>query len=45
MNYWRFRSILKTLDKKLKIESGKPYIEEGLPQSTKDMIEKRKAQR
>jgi len=27
------------------IKSGKPYIEEGLPQSNKDMIERRKKQR
>jgi len=45
MNYWRFRSILKTLNKVNCIKSGKPYIEQGLPQSSKDMIEKRKQQR
>lgn len=45
MNYWRFKSILKTLEKKLCIESGKPYVERGIPQSNKDMIEKRKKQR
>lgn len=46
MNYWRFKSILKTLHKKRCIENGQPYIEEGpLPQSSLDMIEKRKAQR
>ena len=39
-------SILKTAHKINQIESGHPYIEEGeLPQSTKDMIAKRKAQR
>lgn len=28
------------------IQSGKPYVEEGpLPRSSKDMIERRKAQR
>jgi hypothetical protein len=45
MNYWRFRSIMQTLKKKKLIESGKPYIEHGLPQSSKDMIARRKAQR
>jgi len=46
MNYWRFLSVLKTAHKINQIESGHPYIEEGeLPQSTKDMIERRKAQR
>jgi len=45
MNYWRFKSIIATLQKKRKIESGKPYIEKGLPQSSKDMIERRKKQR
>jgi len=46
MGYWRFLSILKTAHKINQIESGHPYIEEGaLPESTKDMIAKRKAQR
>jgi len=45
MNYWRFKSVLKTLEKKMCFESGKSYIEHGLPQSSKDMIEKRKKQR
>jgi len=45
MNYWRFKSILITLEKKTCLESGKPYIEHGLPQSSKDMIEKRIKQR
>lgn len=45
MNYWRFKSILATLKKKKAIENGQPYIEHGLPQSSKDMIERRKAQR
>ena len=45
MNYWRCKSIIKTLEKKKCIESGKPYFEKGLPQSSKDMIEKRKKQR
>jgi len=45
MNYWRFKSILRTLEKKMCIESGKPYIERGLPQSSRDMIERRKKQR
>jgi len=44
MNYWRFKSIIQTLHKKRCIESGKPYYEE-LSQSSKDMIERRKAQR
>jgi len=42
MNYWRFKSILRTLDKKKHIESGKSYTEPGLPQSSKDMIERLK---
>lgn len=45
MNYWRFKSILKTLNKVNSIKSGKPYVEQGIPQSSKDMIEKRKQQR
>lgn len=45
MNYWRFISILKSLKKLNAIESGKPYTEEGVPQSSKDMIAKRKKQR
>lgn len=44
MNYWRFKSILRTLEKKNCIESGRPYIERGLPQSSKDMIARKKAQ-
>jgi len=42
MNYWRFKSIIKTFEKKKRLESGKPYIEQGLPKSSKDMIERRK---
>lgn len=45
MNYWRFRGVLFTLEKLNRVKSGKPYIEKGLPQSTKDMIERRKKQR
>jgi len=45
MNYWRFKSIIRTLEKKKRIESGKSYIEPGIPQSSKDMIARRKAQR
>lgn len=45
MNYWRFKSILKSLNKLNHIKSGKPYIEHGLPQSNKDMIDRRKEQR
>jgi len=45
MDYWRFTSILKSLNKINCIKSGKSYTEEGIPQSSKDMIEKRKAQR
>ncbi|MFW9853044.1 MAG: hypothetical protein ACFFDS_08880 [Candidatus Thorarchaeota archaeon] len=45
MSFWRFKAILKTLEKKLCIESGKPYIEQGLSRSAKDMIERRKKQR
>jgi len=45
MNYWRFLSILKTLNKINSIKSGKPYTEAGVPRSSKDMISKREAQR
>jgi len=45
MKYWRFNAILRTLIKKRAIESGKTYFEPGLPQSSKDMIERRKSQR
>jgi len=45
MNYWRFRSIMATLHKKNCIQNGKPYVETGLSQSSRDMIAKRKAQR
>ena len=45
MSYWRFTSILKTLNKLNHIKSGKPYTEAGVPQSNKDMISRRKAQR
>ena len=45
MSYWRFKNILKSLNKFNHIKSGKPYIEHGLPQSNKDMINKRKEQR
>jgi hypothetical protein len=46
MGYWRFRDILKTLNKINCIASGRPYIEEGpLPRSSQDMIARRKAQR
>ena len=45
MDYWRFTSILKSLNKTNSIKSGKPYTEVGIPQSSKDMIDKRKAQK
>jgi hypothetical protein len=47
MGYWRFVAIAKVAHKIHQIESGKPFIEEDgkLPESVKDMIEKRKAQR
>lgn len=45
MDYWRFISILRSLNKINSIKSGKPYVEEGIPQSSKDMISKRKTQR
>jgi len=45
MNYWRFLSILKSLNKINSIKSGKPYVEQGISQSSKDMISKRKVQR
>lgn len=45
MNYWRFTSILKSLNKINSIKSGKPYTEAGIPRSSKDMISKRKTQR
>jgi len=45
MNYWRFRSILNTKAKINAISSGQIRVESGLPQSSKDMIERRKAQR
>ena len=47
MNYWRFIQITKVAHKIQMIESGHPYsIEDGkLPESTKDMIKRRKSQR
>ena len=45
MDYWRFMSILKSLNKINSIKSGKPYVEQGIPQSSKDMISKRETQR
>ena len=45
MDYWRFISILKSLNKLNHIKSGKPYTEAGIPRSSKDMISKRKTQR
>jgi len=45
MDYWRFISILKSLNKINCAKSGKPYTEQGLPQSNKDLISRRKAQR
>jgi hypothetical protein len=47
MSYWRFIAITKVAHKINKIKSGKPFIEEDgkLPESVKDMIERRKNQR
>jgi len=47
MNYWRFLEITRVAHKINQIESGKPFIEEDgkLPESVKDMIGRRKAQR
>lgn len=47
MSYWRFIAITKVAHKIHQIESGKSFIEEDgkLPESVKDMIKKRKAQR
>ena len=45
MDYWRFISILKSLNKMNSIKSGKSYTETGVPQSSKDLIERRKQQR
>lgn len=45
MNYWRFLTILDTWKKLNLIKAGKPVITQGVPQSSKDMIERRKNQR
>lgn len=45
MSYWRFKSIVKSLNKRNTIRSGKPWIENKLPRSSKDMIARRKKQR
>lgn len=45
MNYWRFITISEVAHKIRMIESGQSYIEKGLPDSSKDMIARRKAQR
>jgi len=45
MDYWRFMSIIKSLNKMNSIKNGKPYTEIGIPQSSKDLIERRKQQR
>jgi len=45
MDYWRFINILRSLNKMNSIKSGKPYTEAGVPQSSKDLIERRKQQR
>lgn len=47
MDYWRFIAITKIAHKINLIKSGKPFIEEDgkLPESVKDMIERRKKQR
>jgi len=45
MDYWRFISVIKSLNKINSIKSGKPYTEIGIPQSSKDLIERRKQQR
>lgn len=38
MNYWRFRNVLKTMEKIHNIESGKQVVDTKVPQSNKDMI-------
>lgn len=45
MSYWRFTKIVTTLNENFAKQRGEPVIKEGLPQSTKDMIKKRKSQR
>ena len=46
MNYWRFIEITRVAHKIRAIESGNPYVEETeLPESSKDMIARRKAHR
>jgi len=40
MSYWRFISLLQVSEKQGKINSGKPYVQEGLYQSQKDMIKR-----
>lgn len=45
MNYWRFRSVMDTLHKRNTVKSGKVWVENKVPQSSKDMIARRKAQR
>lgn len=44
MDYWRFMSLIKSLNKINSIKNGKPYIEQGIPRSSKDMISRRKKQ-
>ena len=40
MSYWRFISLLQVSEKQGKINSGKPYVQEVLYQSKKDMIKR-----
>lgn len=45
MNFWRFIQMTKVAHKIHQIESGEGYIEKGIPESSKDMIARRKKQR
>ena len=42
MSYWRFNSILKSIEEQDKVNSGKPIVQQGLYQSQKDMIARTK---
>lgn len=45
MNYWRFLSILNEFSIMNQRAAGLPVIRKGIPESSRDMIERRKAQR
>jgi hypothetical protein len=45
MSYWRFTQIVTNINEISANQRGESIIKEGLPQSSKDMIERRKAQR